>query len=284
METVTKKYPRWSEVTIEVGATSPFRVLHMSDTHLTDADERDDERKLRLSADRKRYFGNADLMIEEASAYSKKEGIPIFHTGDLIDFVSWKNLDRAREFYDDNDVFMAAGNHEFSLYVGEAFEDAAYREQSLDKVQACFKNDIRFSKREINGVNFVAMDNSYYLVDEWQLDALKEVVAEGKPVVLLLHTPLYCEDLYNYEMVERKADNAGLMATPEELMKEYNDYRFRQQKADEVTLRAYEYICNEPAIRAILAGHLHKDGVWTINDRLKQYMVGTHSLRTVTFC
>ena len=283
MEATVKKYPRWSEATIEVGATAPFRVLHMSDTHLTDADERDDERKLRLAEARVNYFKNANLMIEEASAYSKQEGIPILHTGDLIDFVSWKNLDRARAFYESNDVFMAAGNHEFSLYVGEAFEDAAYREQSLEKVQACFKNDIRFSKREIGGVNFVALDNSYYLVDEWQLDALKAVVAEGKPVVLLVHTPLYCEALYNYETVERKADNAGLMAVPEEKMQGYNEYRFRQQKADEVTLRAYDYICNEPGIRAILAGHLHANAEYAINDRLTQYLVGCTGLRVVTF-
>ncbi len=283
MEAVVKKYPRWKEVTIDVGASAPFRVLHMSDTHLTEADERDDQRKLDLAEERKKYFPRADLLIEEASAYSKKEGIPIFHTGDLIDFVSWKNLDRARAFYEDNDVFMAAGNHEFSLYVGEAFEDAAYREQSLEKVKACFKNDIRFSKREMGGVNFVAMDNSYYLVDEWQLDALKAVVAEGKPVVLLLHTPLYCEALYNYEMIERKAGSAGLMAVPEEKMSGYNEYRYRQQKADETTKKAYDYICSEPTIRAILAGHLHTNGEYAINDRLTQYMVGCTGLCTVTF-
>ena len=283
MEAVEKKYPKWEEITIDVGATSPFRVLHMSDTHLTDADDRDDERKVKLAEERQGYFRHADLLYEEASAFSKREGMPIFHTGDLIDFVSYKNLDRARAFAEENDLFMTAGNHEFSLYVGEAFEDAAYREQSLDKVQACFKNNIRFSKREICGVNFVALDNSYYRVDRWQLDALKEVVAEGKPVVLLVHVPMHCDSLYEYEMVERKATNAGLMATPEELMKGYNDYRYRQQKADEVTYEAHEYICNEPSIKAILTGHLHRFRQFAINDRLTQYMTGCTTLCVVNF-
>lgn len=278
-----KKYPRMLENTIAVGASAPFRILHMSDTHLTRADERDDERKLTLAAERQKYFGRAEMMAEAGSELSHKEGLPIFHTGDLLDFVSYANLDAARAYTEQNDVFMASGNHEFSLYVGEAFEDAAYREQSLDKVQACFKNDIRFSVRQINGVNFVALDNSYYLVDPWQLDALKKVVAEGLPVVLLIHTPLYCESLYHYEMVERKAGSAGIMAVPEELMQGYNDYRFRQQKADATTLEAYDYICSEPLIRAILTGHLHKDGEYRINDRLTQYITGTHTIRTVTF-
>ncbi len=283
METTEKKYPKWVETTIDVGAEAPFRVLHMSDTHLTHADERDDERKLRLAEQRTKYFAHADLLVKTASEYSKKEGIPIFHTGDLIDFVSCQNLDIAHAFASDVDLFMAAGNHEFSLYVGEAVEDAAYREQSLEKVQAAFKNDIRFSKREMGGVNFVAMDNSYYLVDRWQLDALKQVVAEGKPVVLLVHTPLYCEELYQLEMERNKGACAYLMAVPEEKMTGYKPDRYRQQKADAVTLEAYDYICSEPRIRAVITGHLHKDGVYAINDRLKQYVTGTHSLRVATF-
>ncbi|MBR2353911.1 MAG: metallophosphoesterase [Clostridia bacterium] len=283
METVEKKYPRWSEITIDVGATAPFRVLHMSDTHLTEADERDDDRKLALAAQRSKYFARAGILVESATEYAKKEGVPIFHTGDLIDFVSYKNLDVARTFSEENDLFMAAGNHEFSLYVGEAVEDAAYRAQSLDKVQAAFKNDIRFSKREMGGVNFVALDNSYYLIEEWQLNALKEVVAEGKPVVLLIHNPLYCEALYNHEIVEKKSDSAYLMAVPEEKMKGYSEHRFRQQKADETTLLAYDYICSEPTIRAILTGHLHEDAEYAINDRLTQYMTRCTTLKIVNF-
>ena len=41
----------------------------------------------------------------------------------------------AKEFMESNDYFFAAGNHEFSLYLGEAVEDADYRNQSLAKVQ-----------------------------------------------------------------------------------------------------------------------------------------------------
>ena len=255
----------------------------MSDTHLTLADDRDDERKLALAEQRKKYFSYAELLCREAAAYAKKEGLPIFHTGDLLDFVSWANLDAARALSEESDLFMAAGNHEFSLYVGEAVEDAAYRQQSLDKVQAAFKNDIRFSVRRENGVNFVALDNSYYLVEPWQLDALKRVVAEGLPVVLLLHTPLYCEELYQIEITKNKGACAYLMAVPEEKTVGYEKSRLRQQKADATTYEAYEYITTEPAIRAILTGHLHSDGIYAINDRLTQYVTGTKTLRTVTF-
>ncbi len=283
METQEKKYPKWIETSIAVGAERPFRVLHMSDTHLTLADERDDERKIRLAEKRNPYFHRHTENLRAASDYAREEGIPILHTGDLIDFVSHANLDCARDFARENDLFLVAGNHEFSLYVGEAVEDAAYREQSLDKVQSCFQNDIRFSVREENGVNFVALDNSYYLVEPWQLEALKRVVDEGKPIVLMLHNPLYCEELYRYELERNKGACAYLMAVPEEKMAGYEASRYRQQKGDETTREAYEYICSQPMIRAILAGHLHKSGEYAVNDRLTQYVTGTNTLRVVTF-
>ena len=39
-----------------VGATTPFQVLHLSDTHLTRADLRDGERKVTLAQNRLPHF------------------------------------------------------------------------------------------------------------------------------------------------------------------------------------------------------------------------------------
>ena len=152
---------------IAVGAAQPFCALHASDTHLTLADERDDVRKQALAAGRLPCFPAAEACLDALTAQALEEDVPVLYTGDLSDFVSAANLDRMRRFTDTVDCFMAAGNHEFSLYVGEAWEDAAYRAQSLDRVQTAFKNDIRFASRVIHGVNFVALDNSYYLIEPW---------------------------------------------------------------------------------------------------------------------
>jgi len=55
-----------------------------------------------------------------------------------------------------------AGNHEFSQYVGEAEEDEAYKAQSFAAVQGVYPNDLVFASRIVHGVNFVAVDNTYY--------------------------------------------------------------------------------------------------------------------------
>lgn len=266
---------------LEVGAKAPFSVLQLSDTHLVFADARDGERKVTLSQNRERIFPDASSVLEWAGSEAARLGVPIFHTGDLIDFVSLANLEAVKAFTDNHDCFIAAGNHEFSLYVGEAWEDEAYRNQSLERVQAVFKNNIRMSSRVVGGVNFVALDNGYYLFDEAQLAFLVQEVERDMPVVLLLHTPLYEPVLYDLMM--SKQTNAALLGVPDELMQGYPEYRYRQQYADAVTRRAYDYICNEERIKAIVAGHLHFAYEGRVHQRIPQIITGCTDARLIEF-
>jgi len=266
---------------LSVGAVKPFRVIHISDTHLTYADMRDGKRKVDLAEKRKKYPGEAEHILDFAHHYSKENGLPIVHTGDLIDFVSIANLEAAKRFTDQNDCFMAAGNHEFSLYLGEAKEDAAYRNQSLRSVQSVFKNDIRMSSRMIGGVNFVALDNGYYLFEEEQLDFLKAEVDKALPIVLLLHTPFYEPALYERMMKSKPC--AYLLGVPESLMQGYPPDRFEQQKADEITCKALEYIKNQPQIKAIIAGHLHFNYEGMFDEHIPQIVTSRSDVRIIEF-
>ena len=268
---------------IKVGAEKPFRFLHMSDTHFTLADERDNKRKNDLAKQRSQWHSDAEEISAEVEAFAKEHQLLIAHTGDYIDFVSEANLDRLRKFTEDNDVFMAAGNHEFSLYVGEAFEDAAYRNRSLGKVQACASNNIRFDSRKINGVNLIAIDNGYYLFDREQLDALKREAEYGLPMILFMHTPLYDKELYQIMGDHGCLGVAAYMvATPEELMKGYSKERYRQQKADEITEETVEYIRSQPLIKAIFCGHLHDFVSETaFTDGVSQYVSNFGNVRLV---
>lgn len=278
------------ETKLHIGVEKPFTVLHMSDTHLTLADLRDGERKVTLAEKRLKYFPQAEEMLTLADELAAKHNAPILHTGDLIDFVSLANLERAKEFVDAHDLFMAAGNHEFSLYVGEAWEDAAYRNRSLAKVQACFRNDIRMSSRVIGGVNFVALDDGYYLFEEEQLDFLKAEVAKGLPIVLMMHNPLYEETYFDDVTFHRerlglkpteKPPCAYLTGVPEALMGHYDDHRRRQQTPDEITERTVAYIKSEPLIKALLAGHVHYSLVTKLREGAPQIITGVTDIRVI---
>ena len=267
--------------TLSVGATAPFRIIHLSDTHLTYADLRDGQRKVDLIDWRLPSFPNAEKVLAEAGELSHELNAPIFHTGDLIDYVSLANLEAAKAFTDTHDVYMATGNHEFSLYVGEAKEDAAYRNQSLPAVQACFQNNIRMDSRVINGVNFVALDNGYYLFEPEQFAFLKAEAAKGLPMVLMMHTPLYEPALY--EIMMERCSCAYLAGVPEEMMRRYPEDRYMQQLADGVTLEMMDYIAREPLVKAILTGHLHFDYKSMYAERVPQIVTGIETARVIEF-
>ncbi|MBQ9408187.1 MAG: metallophosphoesterase [Clostridia bacterium] len=267
---------------LSVGAKRPFTLLHAGDTHLTRADARDGERKVTLAEKRARVFPNAEAYLRELGELQSRENCPIVHSGDLIDFVSQPNLEAAKAFTDAHDCFMAAGNHEFSLYVGEAFEDAAYRNQSLEKVQAAFKNDIRMASRTLNGVKLVALDNGYYRFEEEQLTFLQRECAEGLPVILVMHTPLYTPALHDYMLHVRAAECGYLCGTPKEEMASYSQHRYIQQMPDEVTLETCRYIADCPQIRCLLTGHIHVDVYCPLVNGKPQYAVGLDSVGRIT--
>ncbi len=272
---------KFKENHIHIGLDKPFSVLHASDTHISFADDRDDNRKLNLSQHRTERFGNAYGNLEFIKDKAIFENKTVIYTGDMIDFVSELNLEYVRKFTDAVDCFMAAGNHEFSLYLGEEKEDAAYRNKSLSRVQAVFKNNIRFSSRVINDVIFVALDNSYYLIDDEQFDFLKKECEKGLPVVLCMHTPLYTREFYDYSRAGEPIP-AYLMAVPEELMADYSRDRYEQQKADGITYRVYDYIVNCDAIKALITGHIHKDFEGFVNNKI-QIATDIATLREIYF-
>lgn len=268
--------------TVDIGLGKTVRILHASDTHLTLADERDDARKIQLSKARAPGFPMAKRCMTEMERIHQQTGLPLMHTGDFIDFVSAANLDALKVFTDNNDCFMVAGNHEFSLYVGEAYEDADYRNQSLAKVQASFKNDIRMSSRVIDGLNFVALDNGYYKFEAEQLAFLKEQVALGLPIVLMIHTPLYEPNFYQ-DAMNRFHDSAYLCGVPDELLENYTPGHREYQAADAITKETVAYIAGEPLIKAILTGHMHYDYDSVFADRIPQLCTNCTTLRVVEF-
>ena len=266
------------KTTIEIGLEKPVKLLHITDTHLVLCDERDNERKQNLAAKRKVAFGDEDGKIErylaEQIAYGEANCDLIVHTGDLIDFVSKANVDRARALLKNDKIFFIAGNHEYSQYVGEAWEDAAYRMNSYMQMGYGLGAPMFFNARQVGGVNVVGIDNGYYLFEDWQLWRLKREVEKGLPVVLCFHDPLFEQSLYDHVMSAPGATSAGIVGCDEDHLLRFSEYRAVQQRPDEPTLRMIDYIKNEPRIIAVLTGHLHFSFESRLDGGKMQYITG----------
>ena len=277
------KYPdtgrmHFAKETLDIGADEPFYFIHASDTHVGFIDERDsgDERLVETAKRRENDWPSALRTLDDLCVKAKELDALIVHTGDLIDFVSERNLDYARDFTANNDVFACAGNHEYHIYIWDDGDDASRLELVGQKVQDAFTNDIRFSSRVVNGVKFIAVDNSSHKIEQWQLDRFKEEIADGMPTVLAMHVPVYAPDIFEFQMTKYDYPHpAWLMAVPEELMAEYNYEQqwIDEQKANDATNEFYDLIVGTPCIKAILVGHDHADFVSQVTPTLRQYMV-----------
>ena len=272
------------EITVKAGAAKPFDVMHVSDTHITKVDDRDDERKISLAARRARYMGYGEHYLEEAIRYANERGMYMMHTGDMFDFVSEANLDVTAMHMLAADWFVCAGNHEYSKYVGEAREDEAYKADSREAVQGAFPNDLTFASRVINGVNFVALDDVYYNFTESQHALMEEEMKKGLPVVMLCHVPLYTPEFCKSELEINNGNCAYLTGVPLEITSQYDpgrtypegeEWRYRkvQQKADKPTLDFIAWLKEQKLLKAILCGHCHRFFEERFSETAVQYAV-----------
>ena len=266
---------------IRAGAEKPFKLLHVTDTHICLADERDDERKRRLAEDRAKCFdggepGSCLEYFRQSCDFAREQNALLVHTGDLFDFVSEAHLELAPKLMAmPDDYFMAVGNHEFSLYVGEAFEDETYKMQSFDRVQASMPRwNLRFDSRVVNGVSLIAIDNVYYDFSAQALDFLKAEAAKGLPMILFFHTPLYTPELYDFVMNQRGAESCSVVGVPIELMQGYSDHRFRQQVCTPQTRRFIDYMLSLDLVKAVVTGHKHFSHESALENGVMQYVTG----------
>ncbi len=265
-----------------IGATEPFKILQISDLHLNFVSLFDKKRIRKLAKKRKQVYSHSKNVLQAASELSKKLNAPIFNTGDMNDFISRKNLRYIKDFTDNNDCFFVCGNHDFRPMGGMEYDCEHIRALVFDKVQALYKNDIMFSARVINGINFVGVDDAYYKFSQKNFDKLKAEVNKGLPIVLLMHIPLYTEDLF-YSRVDEKRKYASLTAVPDEMMSEYPPKRLQQQKTDSLTQEVVDYIKKCDTIKLILAGHTHKRFETVLDGRLPQWVIPIDAIREITF-
>ena len=248
---------------IRIGLVQPVRLLHVTDSHICLANEADAAYDPELPAHAKQRgdaFGGEEQVesyLTQAIEYAKRENIPMLHTGDLYDFLSEANFAYMKQALSQVDSIYAAGNHDFCHFVGRAIEDYQYKWENLRRVQPYVKQNLYFDSRVIGGLNIVTLDDGYYLFSKGQEEMLRAEAAKGYPILLCMHVPLYTPRLAA-EILEKNVC-AYVTGAPRELYTRYPNDRRMQQNPDRATLEMIDYILSEPMIKAVVAGHVHKN-------------------------
>lgn len=287
------------KLTVPVGAARPFRVLHLSDTHLAFMSPQDlaeaDEGRRWLYERRKGEFPDALFSFAAALDYAKREGLQVIHTGDLIDYVSAENLRLVEESLRGVEVLATPGNHEYNWH-----QRARPWDEDLSSVRAkvapYFPGTMDFSSRVIGGVNFIAFDNSDYNVSEDQVRKIDAELDRGMPSVLVCHAPLFTRELFDEVRSWRSTWDvwrygggrlAFLMGAADGDMADYPENRRLEQHASEVTVEFVERCRRRTNLMAVLCGHLHREVRSRFSPTAVQYVAGANFrgfCSDITFC
>ena len=128
----------------KVGLDQPVKILHITDVHLTEADEYDDEETRELMIKRKASFtahsDNAPLTtneyFEEAIQLAKEMEALLVVTGDVIDIHSHGNVAEFHRIADGHDMMFNPGGHETQKRIRRTME-----EDDARRAVECYRKD-----------------------------------------------------------------------------------------------------------------------------------------------
>ena len=263
---------------IDAGATAPFSILHISDTHLTAAYESEGVDKMTVAARRTCTFGGRqEEALRDSLDWAARNVDYVLHTGDLIDFQSEANFDLVRKYYGDT-MFGSAGNHEFYTYLpGEKHTcDDPFKERSWPILKKVYPVDARFCAKTVNGVNFICMDDVFATVGADQVERFHAEVKKGLPIILCMHVPIMTEGIWLMkERYWRNQNTKFRSARPPDPSGDK-----KRQIEDKTTVDFIAYLKSEKLLKGVLVGHEHVTMHERFSPTAVQYAVGGNYMFT----
>ena len=252
-ETVLKIEP----IEVDLGLGKAFKALHFSDTHLNFFDAADatavPARKPHLHR-RWVRFPQAVQSFYATLDYARQRGLPLLHTGDLIDCVTDGNDRFLAHNVVGLDWHYAIGNHEYHDRDPARDGDGARQRGRLQKF---FKGDLTVSSRVIGGANFVAFDNGEAQVREETIRRVKAEFEKGLPVVLMCHIPpFYTPTFLNNSVATRAAILRGQGYDEKHIAGRTRPTNI-WGRYDQKTRDFYTWLQTKSQLKAILCGHTH---------------------------
>lgn len=232
---------------LEVGLEKPVKILHITDVHLTVANDQDTEEMKETMQRRKELFRKEggypphtpSEYFEEAIKMAEEMGALLVVTGDVCDLNNHGCKEEFHRIADGHDMMFSPGGHETQCrYVRTIEEGAEYIRTTRPQVQAAFPEfDFDLDSRVVNGLNIVTADNAIDYYSAATLARFKKELEKGLPIIVFSHDPIFDRALNTWEALR----------PTEELTDE--ERRISHEMID--------LINTHPLVKATFAGHLH---------------------------
>ena len=270
--------PHPTTLQLQVGAERPFRILHASDTHISLMNDFDRQDKTRAHYEKTRtecFQMHAREYFVGTFDYARRNGVPLLHTGDLIDYIGEANLAAAREQFVGTDAMVCPGNHEWE-YLLRLSDPPVMRPKYYEAVRAAYPNDLTVASRIINGVNFILLDNADYQVPPDRATRVEAEVKRGLPCVLCCHIPFETPDLREAVFEHwhcRRANRTGDCCQPDVCFTAANKAN-HLEKASPDTWTFLSWLKAQSNVKAVLCGHQHFAFKTHLTPTLPQFLAG----------
>ena len=260
-----------SEAVVRVeGLRGKLKILHLSDSHITCSNESDipfqqySKRMDDAYKTTKHYETGKTVTSQEnfreAMQLAQTEKVDmIVLTGDIVNNPSRTSVAMVADELEKTGVpyMYVAGNHDWHYEGMEGTADELreqWREKGLRRLYQG-KSPSHYAVVK-NGVNFIAIDNSTYQVNEQQLKFFEQEVARGLPSVLLMHIPI---SLTTFPSIQCGNPDWGSKAD-----KGFEIER-RQRWPEEGNLKStmdfVKAVASSDNLVAVLCGHTHQPRV-----------------------
>lgn len=252
-----KKEPDWEKHIIEEeiiieSLSGEYELLFLTDSHVVIMDENDPAQTKEYTASRYSMFHNGEGIssAEQFSGYidyvNEEDMDGLLLGGDIIDCPSEGILDYLEKELGSLKVpyVYTPGNHDWTFPWEYMTEKG--KTEYLSRLQPYMGNDTTLHSYDFGEFIVVSVDNSKGQVNAEALARYKEILEEGKPVIVLVHVPFLTQSVltkarqvWNNGVVIGGGNYGGIY--PDKISEEF------------VQLTAAE----DSPVAAVLAGHVH---------------------------
>ena len=242
---------------LTIAGVQPAKLLVVTDPHCNFDDDRGIPYQ-QYSARMNRCSVHRFNLVEDAIAKAEQEGYDaLLMPGDFLSFPSAAGVEKFAECFEHANVpcLFTAGNHDWH-FEGMSGSEMDLRREWINKLLLPLyggRDPMAYAIR-IKDMKILMIDNSIYEILPEQLDFLEQELAEGLPVIIGCHVPLYVPGRNIFFGCGHPDWNGANDPYFEIERRE----RWRAEGHTEVTMKFYRTVMESPLIAGIIAGHMHR--------------------------
>lgn len=259
----------------DANITERFTIIMLADTHLFRDDQRGDafrqySGRMAKAYNQTQHFETKaptnpeECFVNTLDIAKKEKAKLIALIGDIFSFPSEAAIDWAAQKLQSCGLpyLYVAGNHDWH-YEGMRGTMSNLRATWIQKrlLPIYQQDNPLMTKRELNGVKLIALDNSDYQITEEQLTFFRREIAAGKPTILMLHIPLYAPE----RSVEFGCGHPDWGAKTDKNFELERREQWPIKGHTSTTITFYKEVLGADNLMGVLAGHTHKFSVDILN-------------------